>query len=61
MLYPMKADEPRIYKMQVQDRACTICVNVGKGGKICKVCGDERINWVNAFGHQPIPAFITTI
>jgi len=46
---PMRADEPRIYKMQIEDKACTICKNVGIGGKICKDCCPDRKHWVNAF------------
>ena len=49
---PMRADEPRIYKMQIRDKACTICVYVGKGGKICADCGADSKNWQNAFGNK---------
>ena len=48
MLEPMKPGEPHIYKMQVKDRACTICVFVGKGGR-CSKCGEDKSQWVNAF------------
>ena len=43
--------EKLVYQMQVEDKACTICVNVRKGGKICKEClvGEARINWGNAY------------
>ena len=37
--------EHLVYQMQVKDKACTICVNVNKGGKVCKECGDTRKNW----------------
>ena len=47
-LYPMRTDEQRIYGAQIRDKACTICVNVGTGGKICKECGESRKNWQNA-------------
>ena len=40
-----KQREKLVYQMQVKDKACTICANVRKGGKICRECGDTRINW----------------
>ena len=30
--------EGKIFKMQIEDRACTICAYVYRGGKICKEC-----------------------
>lgn len=51
MVKPMRSSSDKIYKLQIKDKACTICVNVSKGGKICKECTDSgnRNNWKNAF------------
>ena len=41
--------EKIVYQMQIEDRACTICINVRRGGKICAEClksGELRINWI---------------
>ncbi len=51
-LYPMRTNEQKVYEMQVRDKACTICVNVGIGGKICDECGEARKNWQDAFGEK---------
>lgn len=51
-LYPMKSGESAIYAMQIRDRACTICMNVDKGGKICEQRGEGRVNWINAFEQE---------
>lgn len=48
-LAPDRATEPDVYALQVRDKACTICVHVGCGGAVCRACGRERKNWVNAF------------
>ena len=44
-----KQRQKEVYQMQIEDKACTICVNVRKGGKICKEClkDETRKNWEN--------------
>ena len=51
----MKSNDNFIYRMQVIDKACTICVHVFKGGKICKECisGENKPLWQNAYMETP--------
>jgi len=47
----LKIRAEQVYQMQIKDKACTICVNVHKGGAICKEClvSRTRKNWENAY------------
>jgi len=51
----MKSNDEFIYRMQVIDKACTICVHVFKGGKICKKCigGENKPLWQNTYEILP--------
>lgn len=49
-LAPIKSDNPAIYKAQRADKACTICVNVGRGEETCEEClRHDRKNWCDYF------------
>jgi len=41
--------EKKLHKMRIKDKACTICLNVWKGGRICNECikSGKRKNWKN--------------
>ncbi len=54
-----KTDEPLVYKRQVEDKACTICIHVDElaNSDNCADCidsdlnGNGKSNWENAFGN----------
>ena len=49
--------EEIVYRLQIEDKACTICVHVRRGGKICKECLASRTmkNWENAYERNSEP------
>ncbi len=48
-----KTDNPFVYKMQVRDKACTICIYVDEleDSEFCTECAvnENRPNWENAY------------
>lgn len=42
----MSFSEEELYKLQIQDRACTICARVEGPQRVCDECGEDHANWV---------------